>query len=310
MKTLAVVNPRSAAGRTAAATSRIRRILEPLGPAIELVFTSGPLDATLRTRQALREGFTRIVALGGDGTVNEVVNGFFEQGTNLYPDAELGLVEFGTGGDLRKTLGIPGNPEAAVSRIVSGSLRRIDVGRARFTGSDGRPAERLFANVASFGLSANTVQRVDGNQRFKRMAGGLAYALSGAAEVMAYKAQRVRLRIDDQREEEPELILCAVANARYFGGGLEIAPMADLSDGWLDVITIANAPKLELLGTIPLLFQGRHLEKPFVRHTRARTITATLIDPARRMFVETDGESAGQLDVTFDLLPQALTIRC
>jgi len=86
--------------------------------------------------------------------------------------------------------------------------------------------------------------------------------------------------------------------------------MADLSDGWLDVITIANAPKLELLGTIPLLFQGRHLEKPFVHHTRARTIQATLIDPARRMFVETDGESAGQLDVTFDLLPQALTIRC
>lgn len=310
MKTLAVVNPRSAAGRTAAATGRIRRILEPLGASVELVFTTAPLDATRRTRQALRDGFARIVALGGDGTVNEVLNGFFEQGQNVNPHAELGIVEFGTGGDLRKTLGIPGNPEAAVARIVSGTARRIDVGRARCTGRDGRPAERLFANVASFGLSANVVRRVDGNQRFKRAAGGLAYALSGAAEVLAYRAHPVLLRIDDQPDTDLDLMFCAVANARFFGGGLEIAPMADVGDGLLDIITIGHASKLELLATIPLLFQGRHLEKPFVRHTRARTITATLRDPTRQMSVETDGESAGRLAVTFDVLPQALTVRC
>jgi YegS/Rv2252/BmrU family lipid kinase len=310
MKTLAVVNPRSAAGRTATATGRIRRLLQPLGTSVELAFTTGPLDATHRTRQALRDGIERIVALGGDGTVNEVVNGFFEDGAPVNSHAELGVVEFGTGGDLRKTLGIPGNPQVAVARIASGSPRLIDVGRARFTATDGRPAERLFVNVASFGLSANTVHRVDGNQRFKRLAGGLAYALGGAAEVLAYTPPRVRMRIDAQPEEVVELVLCAVANARYFGGGLEIAPMANLEDGLLDIITIANAPRLELLATIPLVFQGRHLEKPFVRHVRARTITATLEDPAGQMFTETDGESAGRLAVTYDLLPQALTIRC
>lgn len=309
MKTLAVVNPRSAAGRTATATGRIRRLLEPLG-SMELVFTTGQLDATVRTRQALRDGFTRIVALGGDGTVNEVVNGFFAGGVNAFPDAELGIVEFGTGGDLRKTLGIPGDPEAAVARIVSGSRRLIDVGRARFVDRNGRPGERLFVNVASFGLSANTVHRVDGNQRFKRLAGGLAYAVGGAAEIMSFAAQPVRLRIDNQPDAGLNLVFCAVANARYFGGGLEIAPMADVTDGHLDIITIANAPKLDLLRTIPLLFQGRHLEKPFVRHTRARTLAATLVDPTSPMFVETDGESAGQLDVAFDVLPRALSIRC
>lgn len=304
-----MVNPRSAAGRTATVTGRIRRILEPLG-SIELAFTTGPMDATVRTRQALRDGFARIVALGGDGTVNEVVNGFFEQGANAFPDVELGIVEFGTGGDLRKTLGIPGDPEAAVARIMSGSRRLIDVGRARFVDRNGRPGERLFVNVASFGLSANTVHRVDGNQRFKRLAGGLAYAVGGAAEVMSFVPQPVQLRIDDQPDLVLNLVFCAVANARYFGGGLEIAPMADVTDGLLDIITIENAPKLDLLRTIPLLFQGRHLEKPFVHHIRARTVTATLVDPARRMFVETDGESAGQLDVTFDVLQEALAIRC
>lgn len=309
MKTLAVVNPRSAAGRTATATGRIRRILEPLG-SMELVFTTGRMDAAVRTRQALRDGFTRIVALGGDGTVNEVVNGFFELGVNVFPGAELGIVEFGTGGDLRKTLGIPGDPEAAVARIVTGSRRLIDVGRARFVDRDGRPGERLFVNVASFGLSANTVHRVDGNQRFKRFAGGLAYAVGGAAEIMSFVAQPVQLRIDNQPEAEMKLVFCAVANARYFGGGLEIAPMADVTDGQLDIITIANAPKLDLLRTIPLLFQGRHLEKPFVHHVRATTITATLVDPAGEMFVETDGESAGQLGVTFDVLPRSLSVRC
>ena len=310
MKTLAVVNPRSAAGRTATATGRIRRMLQPLGASVELAFTTGPLDATHRTRQALRDGVERIVALGGDGTVNEVVNGFFEDGALVNPTAELGIVEFGTGGDLRKTLGIPGNPEVAVARIASGSPRLIDVGRARFTASDGRPAERLFVNVASFGLSANTVHRVDGNQRFKRLARGLAYALSGAAEVMAYRPPRVRLCIDQQPDEELNLVFCAIANARFFGGGLEIAPMANLGDGLLDVITIGSASKLALLATIPLLYQGRHLEQPFIRHVRARSVTATLIDPAGPMFVETDGESAGRLAVTFDLLPRALTIRC
>lgn len=304
-----MVNPRSAAGRTATVTGRIRRILEPLG-SIELAFTTGPMDATVRTRQALRDGFARIVALGGDGTVNEVVNGFFEQGANAFPDVELGIVEFGTGGDLRKTLGIPGDAEAAVARIMSGSRRLIDVGRARFVDRNGRPGERLFVNVASFGLSANTVHRVDGNQRFKRLAGGLAYAVGGAAEVMSFVPQPVQLRIDDQPDLVLNLVFCAVANARYFGGGLEIAPMADVTDGLLDIITIENAPKLDLLRTIPLLFQGRHLEKPFVHHIRARTVTATLVDPARRMFVETDGESAGQLDVTFDVLQEALAIRC
>jgi diacylglycerol kinase (ATP) len=309
VKTLAVVNPRSAAGRTATATGRIRRILEPLG-SMELVFTTGPMDAAVRTRQALRDGFTRIVALGGDGTVNEVVNGFFDQGVNAFPDAELGIVEFGTGGDLRKTLGIPGDPGAAVARIVAGSRRLIDVGRARFVDREGRPRERYFVNVASFGLSANTVHRVDGNQRFKRLAGGLAYAVGGAAEVLSFVPQQVQLCIDNQPAAGVELVFCAVANARYFGGGLEIAPMADVTDGQLDIITIADAPKLDLLRTIPLLFQGRHLEKPFVHHIRAQSITATLVDPARRMFVETDGESAGQLGATFDVLPRSLSVRC
>ncbi len=304
-----MVNPRSAAGRTATAAGRISRLLAPLGP-VELAVTSGPRDATTRTRQALWDGFERIVAVGGDGTVNEVVNGFFERGSPVNPDAELGVIEFGTGGDLRKTLGIPGNPQTAVHRIVSGSRRPIDVGRVRASCAKGPQDERLFINVASFGLSGNVVHQVDGNPSFKRVARGLAFAISAAVEVLSYAPRRVRLRLDGALPEEADLIACAVCNARYFGGGMHIAPMARPDDGLLDVIMVHNAPRLELLSTIPALFNGRHMEKSCVRHARARTVHATLTDPGDVMFVETDGESHGKLDASFDLLPQSLILRC
>ena len=309
MRTMAVINPRSAAGRTATATGRISRLLAPLGP-VKLAVTSGPRDATTRTRQALRDGFDRIVAVGGDGTVNEVVNGFFEHGSPVNPDAELGIIEFGTGGDLRKTLGIPGDPETAVHRIVSGSRRPIDVGRVRVSCANGSPDERLFVNVASFGLSGNVVHHVDGSPSFKRVARGLAFAISAAVEVLSYASRRVRLGFDGAPPEEVELIACAVCNARYFGGGMHIAPMARPDDGLLDVIMVNNAPKLELLATIPALYTGRHMEKSCVRHVRARTVHATLTDPDVAMFVETDGESHGKLDAVFDLLPEQLMLRC
>lgn len=310
MKTLAVINPRSAAGHTATSTGRISRLLAPLGPSLEMVVTSGPRDATTRTRQALRDGFERIVAVGGDGTVNEVVNGFFEHGARVNPDAELGIIEFGTGGDLRKTLGIPGNPEAAVHRIVSGSRRPIDVGRVRVVQAGEPPDERLFVNVASFGISGNVVHHVDGNPSFKRAARGLAFAIAAAVEVMSYRPRRVRLTLDDAPPEELDLIACAICNARYFGGGMQIAPMAEPDDGLLDVIVISNAPKAVLLATIPALFKGRHMEKSCVRHARVRTVHAELLDPTHAMFVETDGESHGNLDAGFDLLPEPLFLRC
>lgn len=305
-----MINPRSAAGRTAAAAGGISRLLAPLGPSLDLVVTMGPQDATIRTRQALTTGVERVVAIGGDGTVNEVVNGFFDHGVLVNPNAELAIVELGTGGDLRKTFGIPSDSEAAVERILAGTGRRIDVGRVRMIGADGAPFERLFINVVSFGLSGSTVRRVDGNQRFKRLAGGLAYITAAAVEAMSYAPRHVRLSFDDRPPEALDLIACAICNGRYFGGGLHIAPMAEPDDGWLDVIMISTARKHELLATIPALFTGRHLEKPWVRHVRVRTIRAEIARTDRAVFVETDGESAGQLDATFDLLPRALTFRC
>jgi YegS/Rv2252/BmrU family lipid kinase len=277
---------------------------------IELVVTTGPRDATTRTREALRSGVERIVAIGGDGTVNEVVNGFFDHGVIVNPDAELAIIEAGTGGDLRKTLGIPSDSEAAVERILAGTRRRVDVGRVRMIRSDGAPAERLFINVSSFGLSGSTVRRVDGNPRFKRLAGGLAYVTAAAAEAMLYAPNPVRLSFDGGPSESLDLFACAVCNARYFGGGLHIAPMAEPDDGWLDVILIRTARKHELLATIPALFTGRHLEKPWVRHARVRTLRVEIAPAGPGVFVETDGESAGQLAATFDLLPRALAFRC
>lgn len=308
MRTLAIVNPGSRAGRTSVLSGRIARLLAPLGSPVELAFTLGPMDAALRTSAALRDGVERIVAVGGDGTVNEVVNGFFSEGAPINPDARLGIVEFGTGGDLRKTLGIPGRPEAAVERIARGATRRIDVGCVWSADRDAQPRRRLFANVASLGLSASTVHRVDGNPRFKRFAGSLAYAAGAAWEVLRYAPRRLQFSFDDAPPVELDIVACAVANARYFGGGMQIAPGAVIDDGWLDLVMVSRAPMLELLGTIPAVFTGSHIGRPCVSYARVRTLTVTCETTDVPTYVETDGESAGQLPGRFEVLPAALTV--
>ncbi|MDO9126957.1 MAG: diacylglycerol kinase family protein [Parvibaculum sp.] len=162
----AIVNPRSGGGRTGRAWRVISETLEKeLGP-VRAHFTASPstphfLPAAELTRKALKDGAQLVIAVGGDGTISEVVNGFFENGVQINPDAHLAILNAGTGGDFRRTFDLPEDAADCVKHIASGKTRRIDIGRLTFVAEDGQETDRYFDNIASFGLSGETVRAVN-----------------------------------------------------------------------------------------------------------------------------------------------------
>jgi len=302
-----IVNPRSqggAAGRDwPHLADRIRRAVP-----FEDAQTSAPGDATRLTREALRAGAERVVALGGDGTINEVMNGFFEDGAPLAPDAALALLPYGTGGDFRRTLGLPTDFESAVAVLSRDRRRRIDVGRLDFTLRTGGKATRMFANIASFGVSGVVDRLV--NQSSKRLGGKLSFFVASARATLAYENQRVRLRFDGSSDGAVDMTInvVAVANGRYFGGGMFIAPDAEVDDGVFDVVALGDLGLLELLRDSHRFYAGTHLSMDKVSHRRVRRIDAEPVSPSQVVELDVDGETPGILPATFTVVPRALTV--
>ncbi len=301
-RTLLVVNPRSANGTTARAwPALLARARALLGQA-EAVCTEGPLHAAELTRRGLLEGFDRIVAVGGDGTNHEVVNGFFENGRAVRPGASFACIPRGTGCDFLKTFGLSRDPEALLARMARTTPRPIDVGWMRFTGPRG-PEERAFLNIADFGIGGRTVARV--NRTTKSMGGLVSFLFGTLGTFASWRGERVRVRIDDGPWEERAITGVNVANGQYFGGGMRIAPEARVDDGLLDVVIVDDMPKLTLLRGMPALYRGRHLGRSRVTFVRARRVEAEADD---EVLIDADGEQPGRLPAAFRVLPGALLL--
>ena len=298
-----IVNPRSQGGQAGRdwphLADRIRR-----GLPFEEAHTTAPGDATRLTREALRAGAARVVALGGDGTINEVVNGFFEAGHPIAPEAAFGLLPYGTGGDFRKTVRIPKDFDDAVAVLARDQRRRIDVGRLDLTSDEGRVV-RMFANIASFGMSGVVDRLV--NQSKKRF-GKLSFLIATTRGMLRYDNQRVRLVFDGVAADALEMTIntVAVANGQYFGGGMHIAPEAELDDGRFDVVAIGDVGMKELVLNSRRVYQGTHLGLDHISHRRATRVDAEPVEPGEIVELDVDGETPGRLPATFTIVPQAL----
>jgi YegS/Rv2252/BmrU family lipid kinase len=309
-ETVVIINPRSAGGKTEGRWPRYRELIhEAYGP-FEAVLTSGPGDATRQTRAALQRGASLVVAMGGDGTINEVVNGFFSEDPDaprsLAPQAAFAVLPAGTGGDFVKSLTLPRDLEQAADALRKSTSRAIDVGRLRYVGSDGRPALRHFINIASFGLSGLVVKLV--NDGSKALGGRLSFATATLRAGFQYKNARVRLSLDDRPPLEGKIYLVAVSNGRYFGGGMLIAPDAALDDGQFDVAILGDFHVGELILHGLDIYSGKHLALDKVRVERARRVVAEPVD-GTEVLIDLDGEQPGRLPATFELLPSALQVR-
>jgi YegS/Rv2252/BmrU family lipid kinase len=305
--TVLVVNPRSAGGKTASAWPRLSEIIREAYGEFEARLTASPGDATDLTREALRLGADTVVAVGGDGTINEVVNGFFDGDEPVRPGAAFAVLPAGTGGDFVKTLGVPRDLARAASSLKDAPPRAIDVGRVRFTAADGSDAARYFINIASFGISGLVDRYV--NQSSKALGGRLSFAVATLRAGLAYQNAEVRLTLDGATREG-RIYNVAIANGRYCGGGMKVAPHAELGDGLFDVVTMGDMGLSDLLLRGTEIYSGKHLSNPKVSVARARRVDAEPIgDNGREVLLDVDGEQPGRLPASFELLPGGLRVR-
>jgi YegS/Rv2252/BmrU family lipid kinase len=312
MSAFVVVNPRSGNGRTAREWKTIEPGLAQLFPRMSVAFTRARREATQLVRNALREGHGEVIAVGGDGTINEAVNGFFDASGPISPDAVFGYVTSGTGGDFRKSFGVEAGPDAGIAHLKSAHVRAIDVGRVACLSRTGEPLVRYFANIASFGLSGAVVDSVNRARIAKLFGGPFAFAFHSAVDMLTYRDRIVRIIVDNAYDEIAGISTVAVANGQYFGGGMRVAPSALTDDGAFDVVVMGGAPKAKMLQDMKLIYTGDHIESPNVRVLRGRKVVAVPVAETRGrpVLIETDGESAGRLPATFEILPKALNLRC
>ncbi len=307
---LVIVNPKSAAGSTHSRWANNASDLRAHFGAFSVAFTKKQGDGIELSKRGIASGRKFIIACGGDGTINEVANGILQTGE----DVELGIFPSGTGGDFRRTLGMPSTAREVAKALREGVTKTIDVGKVTFLNHDDNEVSRYFLNVSSFGLSASINERVKSQNLFKwlpgkTLGGKSNFAFSTLQEVLETEFITVRVKIDDNDEKTLNTINFCVANARFFGGGMKIAPDAKINDGFFDVINIGDIKTAKIILNVYKLYNGSHLSLDEVKSTLAKRVEVSPLDKNQTIFIETDGELPGKLPAVYEIVPNALKIR-
>jgi len=299
MRTAVIVNPRSEGGRTGRQWAGIgEKLLARLGP-MEVRFTERPGHGTDLARELVEQGFERLIAAGGDGTINEVANGMVEG----RREVALGILPLGTGGDFRRTLGVPKGLEAAIEMLAGAVERRIDLGKAVFRGVDGRPQTRYFVNLVSFGMGGEVASRA--KNMLTPLGGTAAFLWATLVSFFVFERKAVRLRVDGEAGRVWEIYNIAVGNGRFHGGGMQACPTADLADGVLEVTVIEYLRRWEAIKDLPVLYSDDVYRHPKVSHLRG---TRVMADSEEEVRIEVDGEPVGTLPLEITVVPGALTV--
>lgn len=305
-KTWVVVNPRSAGGATGRRFQELEpRLRSTLGDLEGVHHTRGPRDGERIAREAVRAGVQRIVVAGGDGTVSEVVSGLL--GAGVAHECQIGILPMGTGRDLPRTLGIPGDLTSAIGALGRGATRRVDASRVTYRDRSGAPRVAHSINVTSFGLGGLTVELVTRAPRF--LGGSFAFLVGALGSILQYQCLRVRIVADGREVCDAPVVLGAAANGRFFGGGMLIAPDAELDDGLLDLVVVREMSKPALVANLPSLYRGTHVENPAVSVIRASRIEAhPSPENGSPVWIDVDGEGLGTLPIEIDVLPKSITL--
>ena len=302
-----IMNPASARGRTARQWSQWGSVLKEHIGDYRLLTTTAPGEATLLARKALTSGADWLIAVGGDGTLNEVINGFFdEQGQHINPQACLSVLMCGTGGDFRRSLGLSGDPIEAIQALAERPIRSIDVGKAVLTGFDGAPKTHYFLNIASFGLGGEAAHRLNHSKLAARLGGKAGFMWATLETLARFKPKRVVLTIDGHMRLKAPIRQVVLANGSYQGGGMYMAPKADLCDGLLDLIILEDHGLLHSLQGFSKVYRGTHLEDPKIQFLQINTLKAEAQD---QVMLELDGETPGVLPARFEVLPHVLLFK-
>ena len=297
-----IANPNAGRGTVDRALPRIESVLADKNLSYRIVRTTHPGHATEAARQALRDGERYLVAVGGDGTVHEVVNGMVENGGPLAADAVLGVVAAGSGCDFVRSFGLPGDAVQGAAHLAGDQVRPIDVGTVTFT-DQGVTRTRCFVNIAEAGLGGAVVARAAG-LKAGRFLGGARYAAGFWLTLPRFRPAAVRLDANGQYRAWRAFNV-VVANCRFYGGGMQISPNSDPGDCLLDIL-VMTGPKSDSFTTLPKVYKGAHLPHRNIAELQAARLS---LEAEPCFQVEADGELLGTTPASFGIIPGALRLK-
>jgi diacylglycerol kinase (ATP) len=296
-----ILNPTAGRGRAARAFAAWRPELEARLGACVVFETKASRDAVTLTRDALRQGHTKLLSVGGDGTHFEVTNGYFNNFAPVNPDASIAYLPLGTGSDFTRSLHMLRSQEGMLHAMERWDTRLIDVVQLDLCGPDGAPASWVFQNIARAGAGAEVVARAE--QSGKHLGGFLTFLIATIKTVLAYRDKPMRVEIDGEVFERKVKDL-VIANGGFDGGGMRSAPFAKLDNGLLDAYIYGEIGLLDALLNLNKIYTGRMMDRPdVVTYRQPHAITASCTE---QVLVEADGELVGTLPATFKVMPKQL----
>ena len=297
-----IVNPHAGKRRVGAEVPELERALRARGLPYDLRTTDGPGDATGFARDALEAGGRFVVAVGGDGTVHEVVNGMMEDGRAIADEAVLGVVAAGSGCDLVRTFGLPGDVTRSCQHLLGENTYPLDVGKLTYTDPQGSSVTRYFPNVAEAGLGGAVAARAE---RLPAWFGQGKYFAAFWLTLPRFNVANVRVRADKRTYEGPAIMII-VGNCQYYGGGMKISPRSYPGDGVLDVLLFVG-PRSDAFTLLPRVYRGEHVPHPHIKEFRVKD--ALTIEADRPLPIEADGEVLGTTPATFEVVPHAIRMK-
>lgn len=326
--TVLVVNPNSSSGMTGTGWNDLySEIKETLGTSVDVALTKKPGDGTTLARQFLKQGFKKVVAIGGDGTLNEVANGFFEEQVGIHsnkinggssefpslkpinPDAIMGVVPAGTRNVLAKSLGLPEGIVNCCKTFQLGKPKKMDVIYATVTSQEDHSStlSRIFLNAAEMGVAGEIIER---SKKVREVVNNriVSTITSIAATLPTYQSNECEISIDNNEKKFAiKMTMAVVANGQFLGGGFKVAPHANMSDGLLDLVILKDSGSLKMIDELVNMKDGDYLEEDNI--TYRQTTKVSLISKERDVTVTVDGEPIGILPATFEVIPHALTVK-
>jgi diacylglycerol kinase (ATP) len=304
MKTGVIVNPVAGSRRIQTRLAELELTLRAHFSDLTICKTSGPGNAGQLAREMAARNTKLIIAVGGDGTIGETVDGMMRVDAQQRP--ALGIISRGTGSDFSRTIGQSGSFETQIARVAAGQRQMIDVGRVLYD-DGGKISVRYFINVASLGLSGTTAIAVNSARRKSRLPSHLMFYWHTVRELVRYRFQHVSLSLDGGKPVTEKIAVVAAANGRFFGSGMMVAPNAHIDDGLLEFVVVRGASKPTLIRDLKLLYTGSHTNHPAVKMLRGKVLEVVPLEQ-EDVLIEIDGEAIGRLPAKFEIVPQALAL--
>lgn len=300
-----IVNPKSGGGRAEKLWPILEQHIQKMFGKCSVVFTQKPGDATRHARLASEKGQTRLVAVGGDGTVHELVNGIMQTGEKCRKRVVLGVISMGSGDDYVKSLSLPKDPLEALRTIQKNRLKKVDVIQVDFTNHQHKKESRFCMNLADFGLGGRVMQKV--NSSHKIMGSKLTYLFHALSTFLTFSPFSVVLENEDRNYHFHQLMIGLIANGKYFGSGMCVAPEAKLDDGKMDLIMVEKMGVRDFFKMLPDLYRGEKINSDKIMRIQSGKfyVQSTSDKP---VYIELDGEQPGVLPASFELIPKALTL--